>query len=315
MDIYRFINSKDVINYCKKTGHVFNPIETAYMIYISDKTIEEKNRLYQELIDEYPNMQFHESVKFPINSSLHDYLKALIEWNKISADFFYNPNQYEDRQYYYTLGVYDADKLGLGPEIDIIKDAFKKHKEYKWFNSVEELFKDIYPYWDKADNHKSVRVFLKSKRQTYFRFYADYNKEGKIIEFDDNHLINKIKHPGQLHYLFINYPVPFKIGDIVCSYHEPETPYVLSSLPISRTKSLDELSGSVHPNLDTPDFAVVSYITPEGFVKKSFDRRYSPPFPGWGIDLRDLEYFRLGFDESTKKLLVLSENLKKQMCV
>lgn len=35
MNIYEFINSKDIREHCEKIGHKFNSIECAYLIYQS----------------------------------------------------------------------------------------------------------------------------------------------------------------------------------------------------------------------------------------------------------------------------------------
>lgn len=78
MDIYEYIESVDVRNYCKKKGRHFTPIEMAVIIEESGKDKWQKIEAFQELIDTYPDMQFHESVRFQRRSSLHDYLRALI---------------------------------------------------------------------------------------------------------------------------------------------------------------------------------------------------------------------------------------------
>ena len=107
MDIFKYFPSKDVADYCKKIGYEFNPIELACLIkglsLYKSIPIEEQNKLFQELTDRYPDMQFHKSVRFSLRNSLHEYLKAFIDWNERALEHFYNPNKDGKKSYYYAL--------------------------------------------------------------------------------------------------------------------------------------------------------------------------------------------------------------------
>ena len=127
MDVNSFLHSPDVAEYCEKIGHIFNPVEIAYLIEQSGKTINEKNMLFQELVDDYPDMQFHKSVKFHIRSSLHAYLRALIEWNKSAIEFFYHPHTESQKPLVYTVCDYHLGEMGIGPQIEPLKNFMKKH--------------------------------------------------------------------------------------------------------------------------------------------------------------------------------------------
>lgn len=91
MNIYDFLLSRDSADYCKSIGHTFNPIEMAVIIYKRYRPETEKLTAFQELIDDYPDMQFHESGDFPVRSSLHDYLHALINYRKEKIAAFIKP--------------------------------------------------------------------------------------------------------------------------------------------------------------------------------------------------------------------------------
>lgn len=88
MNIYDYFKSADVAEHCKSIGHRFNTIEMAWIIDQSDKTIEEKNLAFRELIESYPDMPFHESVDFRVKTSIHDYLRALIEYREQLVEDF-----------------------------------------------------------------------------------------------------------------------------------------------------------------------------------------------------------------------------------
>lgn len=51
MDIYRYLNSRELGDCCRKNGYVFSPAEQAFIIHSCDHiTLSEKNRLYEELL-------------------------------------------------------------------------------------------------------------------------------------------------------------------------------------------------------------------------------------------------------------------------
>ena len=80
MNIYDYFCSSDIAEYCKSIGHSFTPVEMAWIIEQSPKTIKQKSLAFQELLEDYPDMPFHPSVDFKVKTSLHDYLRALVKY-------------------------------------------------------------------------------------------------------------------------------------------------------------------------------------------------------------------------------------------
>ena len=83
MDIYSYLNSPDVAEHCRKLNYQFNALETAFIINDCRRiSIEEKHRLYREIMDTMPDMEipnprvFHE--KAPDLSLFHQ-LEILME--------------------------------------------------------------------------------------------------------------------------------------------------------------------------------------------------------------------------------------------
>lgn len=322
MNIYEFIPSKDVAAYCKRIKYTFRPIEMAWLIDQSEKSIQEKNKLFQELIDDYPDMAFHKSVEFCVKTGLHDYLRALIRWNEQALSCFFCPGH--KKTVFYTLADYSIGELGLGPKIDPIRDFMKKQKGYKRFQSFDELWEDVCPHWDRADNLKFIRVFMyeKDKRDKYY-LCADINRAGEFFHLS-NDSCNSCKsswgtHPGELHELFVHIPVPFQPGDLVCACYEEEVPYVLRSLPLFRDVSPEKLSGAkssyCHKRAETPDFATVYTIGQNGDLEQSFpdDIKPSDPFAqGWGIDPMELSWYRGTLDGVNQKLIDFGKQIKQR---
>jgi hypothetical protein len=80
MDIYSFINSRDVAEHCRSLQKEWNTFEMAVIIGRSSRPLQEKHEAYRELIKNYPDMPtpkafFHES-----RPSLHKELEKIIDY-------------------------------------------------------------------------------------------------------------------------------------------------------------------------------------------------------------------------------------------
>ena len=208
MDTYSLIPSNDVADYCKKIGYILNPIETACLInYQEGLSVLEKNALYRELIQCYPNTEFHESVKFRGGSSLHEYLHALIKWNEGAIDFLHEIPKKTSNPYVYELIPGIRKKLELPPA------------QYATF---EEAFHAVQPYWDKIHafwrGNQTVRFYKTRKKETHnslgYYMFADVNDEGALLWFSagDKLVLNGMQCPGKLSHLEPLLPVPFESG-------------------------------------------------------------------------------------------------------
>ena len=89
MDIYKFIDSKDIRNYLKEINYKFEPLEAAWVVWQNaSRTLDEKHNAWQESIDAMPDIGFEVS---HINETrnLHEYLKELIDIDNELLDKFY----------------------------------------------------------------------------------------------------------------------------------------------------------------------------------------------------------------------------------
>ena len=58
MDIYSFVNSRDIREHLRKIGYSFNSLETAWLIYACKRlSYEEKKEYWRELIDTMPDCE------------------------------------------------------------------------------------------------------------------------------------------------------------------------------------------------------------------------------------------------------------------
>lgn len=100
MDIYSFINSKDIRNYLKEINYEFTPIETAWLIWQCEHTtLTKKQNVWQEMINTIPDCPVDCSFK-KINS-LHSFLKDAIALENKTIDNFYKEEK--DAVYYFYI--------------------------------------------------------------------------------------------------------------------------------------------------------------------------------------------------------------------
>lgn len=219
LDIYSFLRSQDVADYCQQIGHIFNPLEMAIIINRSEKTLIEKMFAWQILIDYYPDMPLHKSVPFKVKTGLHDYLRALIMFyrNKIKdfrrkeadAKYALIPPCVND-----LLGIENPDVLQQVREDPKSFFSGKKkripHPLSAEYDDLDELWEQIRLYW-KNTGPSRICIKKEGKKKTLF-FYFDRNEKLVMIgDLPDRYFGG----PGDLCDLYIHIPIPFQKGDIV----------------------------------------------------------------------------------------------------
>ena len=90
MDIFRFINSRDVREYLKSRNYPFTSLEAAWLIYqCRCATIKEKHEAWQELIQTMPDCAVAERPHTARHESLHQFLKEYIRTEDEILDWFF----------------------------------------------------------------------------------------------------------------------------------------------------------------------------------------------------------------------------------
>ena len=89
MDIFRFINSKDIRAYLKETDYKFNSLEAAWLVYqCSDATVDEKHKAWKEIIETMPDCRIEERRNTAPQESLHAFLQKYMEIeDRMISDF------------------------------------------------------------------------------------------------------------------------------------------------------------------------------------------------------------------------------------
>ena len=76
MNIYNFINSRDIAKYLKEINYQFSTLECAWLVWQSRKhTLEQKHTAWQKIIDTMPDCSVGARPNHREVESLHEYLK------------------------------------------------------------------------------------------------------------------------------------------------------------------------------------------------------------------------------------------------
>lgn len=195
MDIYSFINSRDVAKYCREINKTWSPFEMAVIINRSQCPIIEKHKAWRELMNDYPDMPMPKNHE--IYGSFHEKLKEYIDFEERILACFKKPE---------TNAVY-------------IYEVFRNwHNDYTRSDSVytdfEKVINDIHNSWELdevikikvgkiyTDNNGSIQICMDYDGNIYWvsSCSPEFVMSDEMINFD-------------LYYADI--PVPFKRGDIL----------------------------------------------------------------------------------------------------
>lgn len=199
MDIYEFIESKDIREHCRKMQYKFTAQESAFLIWQSDKTIQQKHAAYREIINTMPDEKLNDRICTSEFEQLHEFLSKYMECENHLLRVFGESEEavYMSKVFYHgewenEKGVYSFHDVCLNETIkrwegDSIHFAVSK----KWIRREHE------------EQEKKVTVY-----------YNKYKEPYKIVEVG---ILDEIQQEVNtlFEWMWINVPTPFKKGDIV----------------------------------------------------------------------------------------------------
>jgi hypothetical protein len=208
MDIYKFILSPDIAAHCRKIEHVFNSLDMAVLVAISDKTLKEKHEAWREIIINYPDMPIRASNCFSAQESLHDYLRKLIVWEEKQIETFY------------TLGN------------DVVYH-FRVQRRSEWsdeqsgvYTTYDKAWAAVWERWERERDQVTCVMIKKSQLDSDDCAHEAYvNPNGELLSLS---LYMGDDRPDNLDMIFIHIPMPFVYGDLV---EHDSKPAVLTYLP------------------------------------------------------------------------------------
>ena len=196
MDIFRFINSRDIREYLKSQNYPFTSLEAAWLIYqCRCATIKEKHEAWQELIQTMPDCAVAERPHTAHHESLHQFLKEYIRTEDEILDWFFR----DEKDAIYNCEFWEYAMWCPGGE---------------YFDSFQKCLK---AYTDRRLGKMTFKItkqILNSDQCTYVIFSAD----NEPLKFDTSWYPeggDEILY-GVLGGLEFDFPTPFTKGDILC---------------------------------------------------------------------------------------------------
>ena len=220
MDIYSYLNSKDVAEYCRSLDYKFDAIEAAFIVNACRRiSQEEKLRLFQEIIDTMPDEAINERERI---------LKSLVKGMKMETDSFHKAlSEYiavmrksmaaflssgSDSVYtweYYRRDWHDSN------DTKRVYSSFEKAKEAL----MQELQERCEPDDDgDRENISEYTGFIYKRRIDSDEYgYAAVRENGIITELYDSKTDEESHWFCQQFFesIWVKIPVPFKKGDLL----------------------------------------------------------------------------------------------------
>lgn len=286
MDIYRFINSRDIRFYLKKIEYQFNTREAAYVVYQSRSvSLEDKISAWEKIINTMPDCPNEQERtgrprKMGFLDSLLQYVKQT-KWD--IRDFWEN-----DGFCYFLEIIYDG--------------GASSYPVWEVFSSCEAVFS----YWkqheidceifNKATGLKisKWKYFLTGSEEKVPHCYMEVNADNKIIAIK----YDVEGEPKIFKNMKFSMPVPFKQGDIV--YNPYKSDKWRKELYV-----LDDIKAT--ENRGAADIFHGYYLTLGGSYIENIDI--------CGSFCLDLEFYRGDFKGSERVLEYLSEYLRGNLTV
>ena len=230
MDIYSFLNSRDIAAHCKEIGKVWTPFEMAVIIGMSHRSMPEKHAAWRNLISDYPDMPTpgNKNMRQDSCDSLHKKISDHLIYEERIVENFKTP----DPTAVYVSMASEKNYLGVYSSFD---KALKSAQERFDRNSVD--------LWGIAKQFIDDDVDL--------TFWLDYDGiPFKFNQWGENgeiswDFLESVYFDRQF---FVDIPAPFRKGDILVCRSNPEELVVLDSLIIDDREKLDRLKPDLNGN-------------------------------------------------------------------
>ena len=222
MDIFKYIDSRDIREYLIKTGYKLDTLQSAYVVNHSQRhSFWEKQVALREIIACLPDQEVPETAHCPAQPSLHGLLRDHLKWNSELARRLIL--QEEDAVYQFELGEGWGDK-------SFPMRSFESCLNKAIGSCDEEVF-HIY------------KTYLDDPKENWIKAFYDTNGmlQGLYsVGMPDNGDPSDIKGPilwprltkeerrrrGYFEYIDPGIPVPFQRGDLVVCCGGGRDPFV-----------------------------------------------------------------------------------------
>ena len=294
LENYDLINSNAISNYCRKIKYQFNTEELAVLVYRNKKMdIFEKISKYQDLIDNYPDMEVIER----INCEHYDSVKVMIQ-NEINR----LKNTYEDfvkkdENSVYTWDEYNRTTKEYSRNYEIINNLKRTY---------EETYKSVKDYINEFDDTISfiiTKKFFGENERLICAHYSVIDKTPKLVKIYD-----KKDDFLDIDNIFVYMPTPFKKGDILisenpsrCNYGDNGEIFVLDYLRTWQPNIKEYLAKG---NCDSSDMSGSGYYLYDNKAQIILEDK-------WDYD--SFEYYEGKIEGNNRILKAISSYLKGEI--
>lgn len=236
MDIYQFIDSKDIRNYLLEIKYEFTVPEVAFLIYMSrGAALNKKFDAWQEIIDTMPDCSMGERLNMEEIPSFHRFLTEYIALLKNLLKLFYN-----SEKGIYTYAFYEKEgnwsgsvgKFGWVEEGNLFSD-FQTAISHLKKNYPEESFEKLRftkQYFSGAEDESEKKLIL------------EMNHDLEILSVDEQDVLNDSQEDLFMTFegMWFSFPTPFRRGDILINRVISEKPFVLNDIHTWGSKEMLE---------------------------------------------------------------------------
>jgi len=211
MNIFDFINSKDIREHLMSLDYKFDSMEASWLVYQSGRhTLNEKIEAWNWIIDNMPDCVVKERMNCCYRDSLHKTLKAYMSLMKKYIQEFFESEDCVYTYGYYYVGDYD----------------WSDSKEI--FESSDACFDDLFDGFSEEEkvNFVDIRITRRSTLENKRKIEVAFNRDREIMsvnaycETDEEAELTIEFFDG----MWFAFPTPFKVGDAVIRYDENEYP-------------------------------------------------------------------------------------------
>ena len=293
LDIFEFINSKDIKAHLKNLNYKFNTLEAAWLVYQCNHiSIDEKHNAFKKIIQTMPDCEVPERMNTVYKASLHQYIREYI----VTENELLNKFVKDSENYVFEWFYYDANCDGWCPSPECYHTFDKCFEDVIWFSS------------DYGCKRFGCEKFKIRKRKIGTIYAMDIYCVGEKIccyeltgdEFGKFNMLYEV-FDG----LWFDFPTPFKKGDILCEYDELgnessgfcKGPFVVKGITPERIREGTRKYG------DSSDMNAWGYFIDDG------GRIYSEVM----FNYMNLEFYRGDLNGKKKVLKALSNFIAEEI--
>lgn len=225
MDIYKFLNSRDIAAHWKKIGYNPSPLEAAWVVWNGgSNTLKEKHEAYREIIRTTADCAIPASECSPAFMSLHNYLKRLMEIElRLISEFYKN-----DANAIYTYKIfYEVETESCFDNNPGFFHTFEEARE----SAYDDITCDEDPVKVFGEELGKLISFEDSPDVDFVRFtksyigsperqiYVSFNSDFEIVSVEEDLILTDTEDIDVFRHEFMSmthyFPTPFKKGDVV----------------------------------------------------------------------------------------------------